>query len=278
MSLSYYEGDWPSSSSQRLSYRFWQPPEARALVVIIHGFGEHSGRYQPVAEALAERGIAVAAPDLWGHGRSSGARGDIKDVGRCARDVALMSAQVFRPLAGHDWYVLFGHSFGGLVAIRLALDSPDGLRRLIIQSPLLKAGFPIPAWKITTAKLLAKIWPTASFSTALPVEALSRDPDVLEAYQADPLVHHVMSARAYQAVRQASDDVMARAAGLSIPTLLLYGTEDRIVSIELALRWFERLRCDKRRVEFPGAYHELHHEPVRAEVLRLIQEWTFTNA
>jgi len=278
VSLSYDEGDWPSASGQRLFYRFWQPPEAQALVVIIHGFGEHGGRYAPVAEALAEHGIAVAAPDLCGHGRSSGARGDVADVSRCADDVALMSAQVFRPRAGQDRYVVFGHSFGGLVAILLALEHPDGPRRLMIQSPFFEAGFPIPGWKVAAAKLLAAIWPTASLSTDLPVEALSHDPAVLQAYRSDPLVHQVMSARAYRAVRHASGDVMARAAELSIPTLLLCGTGDRIVSVEAARCWFERLRCDKRRVEFPGAYHELHHEPVRADVLRLIQEWTLAHA
>lgn len=272
------EGSWVDPASQRqFGYRCWQPPSPRALLVILHGFGEHGGRYHAVADALAAQGLWVAAPDLRGHGRSAGPRGDIEQVAQYAQESQRMTRELFLPQSGLAQYTLFGHSFGGLLAIRWALDSPPGLRRVVVQSPLLEVGFPLPRWETLAAALLARWWPTRSFSLHLDVTALSRDPTVVQAYRDDPLVHHVMSARTYRSMLQVRDDVVERAASLRPPTLLLCGDADRVVSVEAAQRWFERLRCEKRRVLFPGCYHELHHEPVRDEVLRLVRDWTLAD-
>lgn len=272
------EGSWVDPSShRRVGYRCWQPPSARALLVILHGFGEHGGRYHAVATALAAQGLWVAAPDLWGHGRSGGQRGDIEQVVQYVQQVRRMTDELFLPESGLAQYALFGHSFGGLLAIRWALDSPPGLRRLVLQSPLLKVGFPLPRWETLAASVLARGWPTFPFSLHLDVEALSRDPAIVQAYRADPLVHHAMSARTYRSMLRVRDDVVERAASLRTPTLLLCGAADRVVSVEAAQRWFERLRCEKRSVVFPGCYHELHHEPVRDEVLQLVHDWTLAD-
>ncbi len=269
------EGEWIGPRSRkRWRYRTWQPTRSRALLVIVHGFGEHAARYLPVAQALAEAGIAVAAPDLIGHGASAGRRGDVGDVVQCAREIGLLTDQVFRPHTGHSRYVVFGHSFGGLVAITLALQHPEGLSRLMIQSPLLEFGFPIPRWKTALAMALARCWPTCPLLMNLDARWLSRDPAIGQAYRQDPLVHNTMSARSYRSILQARDDAFEHASIIEVPTLLLCGGADRIISVEAARRWCERLRCEKRYVEFPGAYHELHHETVRDEALQLVREWT----
>ena len=267
------EGTWVHPAGRKLHYRLWQPQAAKALLVLVHGFGEHSGRYQALGESLAREGCWVAAPDLWGHGRSGGARGEIGSVERCAEDVRLLTEQVFQPRSGYSQHALFGHSFGGLAAIMLALSRPAGLRRLIIQSPLLEVAFPVPRWKTIVARLLCGWWPTCSLATNLDAALLSHDPAVGAAYRADPLVHGRMSARSYCSILQSRDDALRRADELDIPTLLLYGEEDHVVSIEMAKRWFALLRCEKRSVGFPKAYHELHHEAVRLEALRLTLEW-----
>ena len=261
-------------SRKRWRYRTWQPPDARAFLVILHGFGEHSGRYEPFAQALAAERIAVAAPDLIGHGRSEGRRGDIEDVAQCAREVSLLIEQIFQPAAGHMPYVMFGHSFGGLLAITMALQHPNGLARLVIQSPLLEVGFPVPRWKAAAATLLGRWCPTCTFPIDLDEAMLSRDPTVGQAYRQDPLVHNTMSIRSYRSILRAGHDAVERAGTLRVPTLLLCGGADRIISQEAAREWFGRLRCQKRSVEFPEAYHELHHEVVRDEALRLVREWT----
>ena len=265
---------WTEPSSGRtFSYRLWKPTSPRVLLILIHGFGEHSGRYQPFAQALAEQGICVAAPDLWGHGRSGGKRGDIANLTQCVTELLTLTTEVFLPASSQTQYALFGHSFGGLAALQWALDHPPNLRCVVAQSPLLEVGFPIPSWKRVTAVWLARCWPTYSLSMNLDVGALSHDPSVVDAYRADPLVHNAMSTGTYRSILQTKDLMFAHAGEFQVPMLLLCGAEDRIISIPEAQRWFEQLTCEKRIVMFPGCYHELHHEPVRDEVIQLVREW-----
>ncbi|MBI4341394.1 MAG: alpha/beta fold hydrolase [Candidatus Omnitrophica bacterium] len=269
------EGVWDAPSiGQRISYRLWKPPQARSTLVIIHGFGEHGGRYADVADALAAEGLCVAAPDLCGHGRSSGARGDIGDIPSCVDALEALTRQVLLPQTGHQQYALFGHSFGGLAAIWWAMSQPAGLRRLIVQSPLLETAFTIPAWKKRLSRLVMACWPAFGLSMNLETSALSHDPAVVDAYRQDPLVHNTMSARCYWSLIRTRDEAQAHPERVRVPTLLLYGTADRIVSTAVAQRWFDQLACDKQCVVFPDAYHELHHEPVRPEVLRRIAAWS----
>jgi len=265
------------ASGQTLSYRVWQPQRASGLVVIIHGFGEHGGRYHHVAQALAGAGLCVAAPDLRGHGRSGGRRGEVADVARCAEELQRFTEQVLVPRAGVERYAVFGHSFGGLVAIHWALRQPPQLRRLVVQSPLLEVGFPLPWGKQVAAALLSRLWPTAALPMGLDVTRLSHDPAVIEAYRSDPLVHHVMTAGTYRSILQARDAALARAAAIGSPVLLLCGAQDQIISVPTALRWFERLACEKRQVVFPDCYHELHHERVLGDVLELVRAWVLAD-
>lgn len=277
--VAYREGSWIEPSSRRaFSYRLWQPPAARRLLVVVHGFGEHGGRYLHVGEALAPQGLCVAVPDLWGHGRSDGRRGDILTLAQCAADCRAITEQLFLPLSAQKDYALYGHSFGGLVAIQWALGVPAALRRAVIQSPLLEVGFPIPQWKVQAAWCLTRMWPAFTFQMNIDADALSREPGVAAAYRTDPLVHGAMSVRSYCSIIQASDEAVRQAEALRTPILLLTGASDRIISVAAAQRWFNRLVCDKRQVVFPDCYHELHHEAVRAEVLQLVREWVLADA
>ena len=157
------------------------------------------------------------------------------------------------------------------------MDAPVSLHRVIIQAPLLEVGFPIPGWKKAAAGLLAPMWPTCSFRLGLDLSKLSHDPAVETAYRADPLVHQAISVRTYWSLQHAKVDAFERAPALHAPTLLLCGTDDRIISVERAQQWFGRLTCPKRCVMFPGAYHELHHDAVREEVMRAVRDWTLAD-
>lgn len=184
-----------------------------------------------------------------------------------------MTEAVFLPTSRQTSYALFGHSFGGLAAIQWAMTRPVRLTRVVIQAPLLDVGFPIPAWKRLAGELMARCWPACPFSMALDVNALTRDPDVVRAYAADPLVHRTISAGTYRSILQTGMQALAHAEAIQVPTLLLYGTADRIISVAAARRWFDRLTCTKRCVALPDCYHELHHEPVREAVFRLVRDW-----
>ena len=277
--VSLRESSWLDPvSGRRIAYRLWHPAAVKAMAVVLHGFGEHAGRYHWFAERLASLGIAVAAPDLWGHGRSDGERGDFQHPQEYLRAMDALLRTVWLPEFGQSSYMLFGHSFGGLLAIAWALNAPPELSRLIVQSPLLEVGFPIPQWKISAALWLAAHWPGVPFSMSLDLTHLCRNPEVIQAYREDRLVHNRMTAGTYRAVTELRDDVFARSRGLRLPILLLCGTADRIVSLAAARLWFSRLPGEKCRVDFPDAYHELHHESVREEVVRLVAEWMLPDA
>ena len=270
------EGAWIEPASQRtLAYRCWRPVNPRALLVIVHGFAEHGGRYAAVAEALAARDICLGVPDLWGHGRSGGARGALGELADCVSDLEGITNAVFLPRSGLTRYAVFGHSFGALAAIVWALRSPAAFRRLVVQSPLIDVAFRPPYWKTALARSLADWWPSCRFHLDLDAEALSRDPETVQAYRHDPLVHHAMSAGTYRSLKRWQREVKRRPAEVQASVLLLCGAEDRIVSVEAAKRWFVGLTSQKRSVVFPGCFHELHHEPVRDEIVQLVADWVF---
>lgn len=268
------EGTWVEpESKRRFFFRLWQPPAPRTLVVLVHGFAEHGGRYPSVAQQLCAHGLAVAIPDLWGHGRSGGRRGDAPSVAQHVEDVRRLTYEVFIPAAHAQRLAVYGHSFGGLLAMQWALRDPERLARLIIQSPLLALGFSVPAWKHAAAEWLARCWPTAPIPMGLDPTMLSHDPAVVRAYRRDPLVHRQVSARLYHDMLQAGTWAAERVEALTVPTLLLYGEADRVVSIAAIRRWAERLRGPHQVVAVPDAYHELHHEAMAETVVQQVAEW-----
>ena len=256
-----------------LTYRLWEPASRQALVVIVHGFGEHSGRYEPFAQALAEQHVVVACPDLWGHGRSGGRRGDIERFEEYLDDLDALVSKVFMGRLPQPAWTVVGHSFGALVAIHWAFGKPPALRSVILQSPLLEVGFPIPAWKARLITRLAPWWPRLPISIGLNPAWLSHDPAVVQRYQDDPLVHHTTTLRGAVALQDAMRYAMEHATQVTIPTLLLYGMEDRVVSVDACWRFAERLVCEKRVVGFPDAYHELHHEAVQPAIVEEVMRW-----
>ncbi|MBI3324429.1 MAG: lysophospholipase [Candidatus Omnitrophica bacterium] len=258
-------------SGHRVFYRCWRPSETRATVMLIHGFAEHSGRYASLAQALGQRQIAVLAPDLRGHGRSDGGRGDVANFEQYVTDLQGLLEQLALP--GEAGLALVGHSFGALVAIHWALREAGRFRTLCLQSPLLEIAFPIPGWKREIARRLRPIWPTLRLPSGIDPRWVSRDRAVVEAYRRDPFVHRVISLRAYLAMTEAMRQALAAAPQLTPPTLLVYGEDDHIVSTAACRAFFERLTCQKRLVSYPQAFHELHHEPVRNAVIDELARW-----
>ena len=257
----------------RLWYRRWQPAAPQQSLLLLHGFGEHSGRYDSFARLLIGFGFDVLAVDFRGHGRSSGRRGDIVRFSHYVDDIGSILRQHWAPRPEQGRPVLFGHSFGGLVAIHVALKFPEAFSRLVIQSPLLKVGFPVPGWKELLAQGL-QWWPTLALPTGLDPRGLSHDTAVVEQYRQDPLVHHRITLRVYFQIRRAMAQAMTQADQLALPTLLLFGSDDRVVSIDACRAFGQRLQCQHRIVEYPGCYHELHHEPVREGVAAAIASWS----
>ncbi|MFR9787740.1 alpha/beta hydrolase [Streptomyces sp. MB22_4] len=247
-----------------IAVREWPHPAPRFLALLVHGYGEHAGRYDGLASVLAGQGAAVYAPDHMGHGRSAGERVLIEDFEDVVADVGSV-ADLARAAHPGLPLVLAGHSMGGLIAARYAQLHRPELGALILSGPV------IGAWELPGRLLALPEIPDTPVSPS----ALSRDPAVGAAYAADPLVWHGPMKRATLQAFARTLDAVAEGGGVGdLPVLWLHGGDDRLVPLAGSRPGVERLGGDLTERIFPGARHEVFHETVKdeafAEVTRFL--------
>ncbi len=240
-------------------------------VLIVHGLAEHAGRYEHVAAALVAAGWRVTLLELRGHGRSEGRRGHVMSWQDYADDVRAAATFVGRP------FVLLAHSMGGLVSLSTLLEpmSP-AVRALALSNPLLGVKVQAPAIKIKAAKLLSRLLPWLPLSNELDTNAISRDPAVVRAYEADPLVYGKITPRWYTEMLAAQVRVHAAAASYRLPLHLMVSDADQMCDHEAALRLFAAYGGPKSHVLYPHLYHELFNEPEQKQVLAELIAWLET--
>ncbi len=248
--------------------------EPRGVVLIVHGYAEHLGRYRELVAHLTGRGLAAAAVDLRGHGRSGGPRGHCLDFAELVGDVYLLAA------AAERWWpavprLLFGHSMGGLISILYLLRYPETVRAAALSAPALRIPDEGPRSLRWLAAVLGRVAPRLGLRTNLDQQALSRDPAVGDAYVADPLVHRRATAGFVRALRAAQVIARLDAPRLRVPLLVLQGDADRVVDPEGARELALRLTCPHELVMLPGYYHELLNEPPaeRDRVVAVLDRW-----
>lgn len=258
-----------------LALRDWPLPEGatpRALVLIVHGLGEHSGRYEAVAQQLNSWGFAVRAFDLGGHGRSSGEPGSLADDNRLLDDLALVMDRSRALLAPGVRLVLLGHSLGGLIAARFVSLKLRPVDALVLSSPALDPG--LNAFQKLLLATLPKIAPNLRVGNGLDANYLSHDPAVVAAYRADPLVHDRISARLALFIAQAGAQTRALAAQWTVPTLLLYAGQDRLVNPQGSRAFAKQAPADVVTSQcFEDLYHEIFNEQDAAPVFAALQQW-----
>lgn len=251
----------------------WRPETPpKAVLAILHGFGEHSGRYKNVVDYFAPRGYAVYGFDLRGHGRSPGARGAIKAWSEYREDTAAFVRAVTEEEPGKPLF-LYGHSLGGEIALDYVLHDPQGSKGVIASAPTLgRPGIsPVLLW---ISRLMSRIAPGFSMETKLDATALSRDQAVVEAYVTDPLVHGIGTARLGTEMSDTAAWVQAHASDLRLPLLIIHGQKDRLVNPEDSQRFFQNVSfADKERIEYPGGFHEPHNDIEHPKVMADIERW-----
>lgn len=266
----------PTSDGLRLQGRFWRSPNPSAVVVVAHGFGEHGGTYEQVARGIVEgTGAEVLAPDLRGHGRSPGRRGVVGSYEELVGDFqsALNWAARQRPRLPR---FALGHSNGGQIAIRAALEAPPAtpLRGLIVSNPMLRLVFPVPRRKVALGKVLHLIAPNVTLGAPIEPEKLSRDPAMWSFYKDDPLRHGRMSAPLFFGMIEGGEGLMNRVAGVMTPTLWIVGGADPIVDPQAARLAFDRLGSpDKTLLLYPEMLHEPFHEKGKDGVIADLVAW-----
>jgi alpha-beta hydrolase superfamily lysophospholipase len=272
-------GEFAGAGNVRLAYRRWEGAVTRAVLLVVHGLGEHAGRYDEFASRMASFGIATFAFDLRGHGLSDGRRGHIPSFDAYLQDLNRFRSEVVRFTGVRTPPFLLGQSMGGLIALRYLQEFGSHIAGAVICSPWLATAMEVPRWKTVAAPLLARLLPTFPFRHGLAPEDLSRDPAVVDAYRADPLVHGRITPRTFAQVSAAMNLVPEHSNAITRPLLLLVGGADRVVDSDRTVALAHQLVTPDKTIHvFPGQFHELLNEADRARTHALVGEWISARA
>jgi alpha-beta hydrolase superfamily lysophospholipase len=260
----------------RLFARRWQTAAAPiAAVGIVHGLGEHCGRYETLARRLVERRVAVVAFDHRGHGRSPGRRGHVPryesvldDIGRLIDELPSVD-QAGRPLPRF----LLGQSLGGNFVLNYVLRRTNELSGVVALSPLVLPAVALPSWKVFAARLLNLVWPSFTFQNGIRPEQLTHDPDAGSRYRDDPLIHPRVSARLAVSMFAAGRWLLHQSPPALLPVLLMHGGDDTITSAEASRRFALRVGERVTFQNWEGQRHELLTDSRREDVIAAILAW-----
>ncbi|NQE86892.1 alpha/beta hydrolase [Nocardia terpenica] len=264
---------WVRGRGGRVFWRAWVPEgEVRGVVALVHGVAEHSGRYEHVGKRLADNGFATYALDHIGHGRSGGVRGNIDSIDGAADNVATVLDLASGGHPGVPRFVV-GHSMGSLITLHLATRGPLDVAGIAVSAPplVIEAGNPVQR---LLAPALSRWTPNLGV-LQLDSSAISRDPEVVRAYDTDPLVFcGKLPARTATEILHTADTVRHRLDHLTVPTLVLHGTADALASptgTDLIAR--HAATKDLTINRYPGLYHEVFNEPEQDDVLTDLVGW-----
>jgi acylglycerol lipase len=251
----------------------WRVEEPRAVCLLVHGYAGHAGRYRALTEALTGLGVETFAIDLRGHGRSGGTRADVRDFGDYVADVASVREYVAAERPGLMACV-FGHSMGGTVALRFALERPEALNALVLSAPFLRPSVPPPGWLLTVAGMLARTVPGLPVQP-LDAHVLSRDASVVAAYRSDPLVYTGrVKARMGNFLVSEGPPLVGRAGELQMPVLILHGAADALADPRASEELAAALPPDRVSLKlYPGSFHEILNDLDVERVLADIVGW-----
>ncbi|HXF86002.1 MAG TPA: lysophospholipase [Anaerolineales bacterium] len=271
-----FETTFESRDGIKFYARGWEPDGSpKALIALLHGLGEHSGRYTHVADVLTGAGYILAGFDLRGHGKSSGARGHFPSLDAVMQDIRRFFGFLSERYPTFSPF-LYGHSLGGLLALTYTLQYEENLKGVIVTGAGLRSALQEQKAKVMLAKAMGSLFPTVTIPSGLEVDGLSRDPNVVAAYLGDPLVHDKATLGLGKSALNAIDLCFARAREFRPPLLIMHGKADRITyasgSEEFARRASETNK-DVTLKLWDGLYHELHNEPEKAEVFKVMIEW-----
>lgn len=228
-------------------------------VILVHGLGEHSGRYQKLISLLNNEGFAVYTFDWPGHGKSTGKRG---------HTTIQQGVNIIHDLINEigEKPILFGHSMGGLTVIRYAELHPHTIKGVVASSPALATSTDISSFQITLGIFLGSIFPSLTMSNKINPNDISRNKKAVKAYTADPLVHDRISGALVKSIFQHIKKALNDARNITVPLLILAGTDDVIVPITGARTFIKTVDIPEKELkEFNGAYHEIFEDPTWAE-------------
>ena len=272
--MKHSDGRFTGAGGRSIYFQCWEPEAApRAVLLVAHGAGEHSARYQPLAQFFAGHNYVVAALDHAGHGYSEGVPGHVDSFQDYLHDLAIFQRQIAARFAGVPM-LLLGHSMGGLIGCNYLLRHQDEFVGAVLSGPAIKTDLEPGVVQMALLRLLALLLPRLRM-LKLNAEGVSRDPLVVQDYVEDPLVFHgKMSVRMLRELFSGMRAVEVAAADITLPILILHGGADVMTSPEGSRFLQQHIgSSDKTLKIYPGLYHEIFNEPERAEVLENVLNW-----
>lgn len=251
----------------------WPVGSPCAALLVVHGAGDHSGRYQRALDALVPQGIAVITYDQRGYGRSPGRRGHIDTWQQYRQDLDAAIRHVSQEIPAAPLF-LWGYSMGGLVVADAILHDVSHLSGAILMSaPFQPVGVASPAQRIAS-QALAALWPTFRFKLRLDMADITRDAAIIHSAAQDPWMHPYASARWGAEALKTVTWVNRHAGEVALPLLILHGEEDRLCAVAAARRFYEQVPfADKTLITYPRGYHELHNDLMYEQVLVDMARW-----
>lgn len=272
--MQHTEGTFSGADGAEVYFQYWQPAAPpRAVILVAHGAGEHGSRYAALASYFTARGYVVAVADHPGHGKSAGSYGHIRRLDDLLASMASLDAKLREKFPQLPVFLL-GHSMGGLLACLYLLEHQQAFRGCVLSGAAVKTEIEPPAWQLFVIRCLSLVAPRSG-ALRLDPDGVSRDPNVVAKYEADPLINHgKMSARMVAELFSGMRSLQARAGDITLPILILHGGADSMTSPEGSRFLFEHVgSVDKGLEIFPGLYHEIFNEPERDALFADMFEW-----
>jgi len=271
-----FESNWSGEDGVLFYVRGWEPDdEPKAAIGLVHGLGEHIGRYDHVAKALTDVGYAMVGFDLRGHGRTGGARGHFPSLDAVMQDVRKLFQFIAEKYPSLPQF-LYGHSLGGLLSLTYAIQDGKDLKGVIVTDAALRSALQAQKVKVAAAKILGSLAPALAIPSGLDTQTLSHDQRVVSAYVGDPLVHDKTSMGLGKSALTAIDFCFAHAKEFVPPLLIMHGKADKLTYAS-GSEDFAKLAGEKNKDVtlklWDGLYHEIHNEPEQAEVFKFMIEW-----
>jgi alpha-beta hydrolase superfamily lysophospholipase len=246
----------------------------RAIMIFVHGLGEHLQRYNYWADLLSRKGIGFTGVDLPGHGRSDGIRGNIKSYAVTDEMIDILLDSTGKTFPGIPVF-LYGQSLGGGIVLDYLLRKRPEVKGAVLSSPWLKLSFQPHKFKILIASVMKYIIPGFIQQASLVIDHISHDREVINKYNADPLVHDKISVSLFHSAMSAASNSLAHASELKTPLLIMHGSDDMICSPEGSREFASKTGMAELKI-WEGGYHELHNEPFKQDVLEFMINWINT--
>ncbi len=264
---------WQATDKKKIFAQSWLPEkDNKKLIILIHGLGEHSSRYESWASLFNEKGYTMLSMDLRGHGKSEGKRGHAKSINQLMDDIDLLYTRAGELFPEYK-KILYGNSMGGTLALNHVILRNRPISALIITSPWLKLVNEPSTFQITITHFLKRFLPSLTTSNRIKAEQISHDPEVVREYERDPLLYNRISLQMFHVIYQAGYHALRNVYKINYPFLLMHGTADSITSSKASESYLMNTGQGTRLKLWENQYHELHHELIRQEVFEYIINW-----